>query len=134
WATSLSFATTCRTRSHQSITVSGLIGMLSQESGACCSSYEKPMVNQRLEDRFRVYRSGNVMDLSKYECPVCAQSRMRISPTFWQCEGCGEKYATVKGVPKLYREEDLGQRDRALRDSFYNGFLGKYYSHVMPFL
>jgi len=74
------------------------------------------------------------MDLSKYECPVCAQNRLRVSPTFWQCEGCGEKYASVKGVPKLYREVDLGQRDRALRDFFYNGFLGKYYSHVMPFL
>jgi ubiquinone/menaquinone biosynthesis C-methylase UbiE len=74
------------------------------------------------------------MDLSKYECPVCAQNRLRVFPTFWQCEGCGEKYATVRGVPKLYREKDVGQRDRALRDFFYNGFLGKYYQHVMPFL
>jgi ubiquinone/menaquinone biosynthesis C-methylase UbiE len=54
--------------------------------------------------------------------------------TFWQCEHCGQKYTTTKGVPRLYIEQELGQRDRALRDFFYNGFLGKYYQHVMPFL
>lgn len=74
------------------------------------------------------------MDLSKYECPVCAQNRLAEGPTFWQCEGCGEKYYTIRGVPRLYREKDLGERDRVLRDFFYNGFLGRYYSHVMPFL
>ena len=74
------------------------------------------------------------MNLSKYQCLVCDQSRMRAYTTFWQCEHCGEKYPTLKGIPRLYLEKDLGQRDRALRDFFYNGFLGKYYQHVMPFL
>ena len=74
------------------------------------------------------------MDLSKYKCLVCDQSRLRVLPAFWQCDACGEKYATVKGIPRLYLERDLGQHDRALRDSFYNGFLGKYYQQVMPFL
>jgi SAM-dependent methyltransferase len=74
------------------------------------------------------------MNLSKYKCVVCEQSRMRANTTFWQCEHCGEKYATLKGIPRLYLEKDLGKRDRALRDFFYNGFLGKYYQHVMPFL
>jgi ubiquinone/menaquinone biosynthesis C-methylase UbiE len=74
------------------------------------------------------------MNLSKYQCLVCQQNRLRAFTTFWQCEGCGERYPTVKGIPRLYLEQDLGQRDRALRDFFYNGFLGKYYQHVMPFL
>jgi len=74
------------------------------------------------------------MNLSKYKCPVCDQSRMRAYSTFWECEHCEEKYPTVNGIPKLYLEKDVGQRDRVLRDFFYNGFLGKYYQHVMPFL
>jgi len=74
------------------------------------------------------------MNLSKYQCLVCDQNRLRAFTTFWQCEGCGERYATVKGIPRLYLEQDLGQHDRALRDFFYNGFLGKYYRYVMPFL
>jgi len=34
----------------------------------------------------------------------------------------------------LYLENRIGQKDRALRDYFYNGFLGSYYQYVMPFL
>lgn len=74
------------------------------------------------------------MNLSKYRCLVCEQNRLRVSADFWQCENCEEKYATVRGIPRLYLEQDLGDRDRTLRDVFYNGFLGKYYQHVMPFL
>jgi ubiquinone/menaquinone biosynthesis C-methylase UbiE len=74
------------------------------------------------------------MNFSKYQCLVCGQNRLRVFTDLWQCEGCGEKYATVKGIPKLYLERDVGHHDRALRDSFYNGFLGKYYQQVMPFL
>jgi ubiquinone/menaquinone biosynthesis C-methylase UbiE len=74
------------------------------------------------------------MNLSKYRCIVCEQGPLRAYATFWQCEQCGEKFSTVSGVPRLYVETELGQRDRALRDFFYNGFLGKYYQHVMPFL
>lgn len=54
--------------------------------------------------------------------------------TFWKCEYCGKQYPCVKGIPKLYLECDVGQRDRALRDYFYNGFLGTHYQYVMPFL
>lgn len=74
------------------------------------------------------------MNFSKYQCLVCQQNRLRADSDFWQCENCGEKYSTLKGIPRLYLEKDLGQQDRTLRDSFYNGFLGKYYQHVMPFL
>lgn len=74
------------------------------------------------------------MNLSKYKCLVCEQCRLRVYTTFWECEHCGAKYGTVTGVPKLFLEKNLGLRDRALRDFFYNGFLGKYYGQVMPFL
>lgn len=74
------------------------------------------------------------MNLSKYKCLVCDQCRLRAEPDFWQCENCGHRYPTVRGVPKLFLETKLGEHDRRLRDSFYNGFLGKYYQHVMPFL
>lgn len=74
------------------------------------------------------------MNLSKYQCVVCGKGPMRIGPAFWQCDHCGEKYEIVNGIPKLYVEKNLGQRDRKLRDSFYNGFLGKHYQHIMPFL
>ncbi|MGH9872775.1 MAG: methyltransferase domain-containing protein [Pyrinomonadaceae bacterium] len=74
------------------------------------------------------------MSPSKYKCVVCEQDGLRGYSTFWECEHCGEKFSTVNGVPRLYVESELGERDRSLRDFFYNGFLGKYYQHVMPFL
>ena len=74
------------------------------------------------------------MNLANYRCVVCEQGPLRVYSTYWECEHCGEKFATVEGVPRLYREKELGERDRKLRDFFYNGFLGKYYQHVMPFL
>jgi len=74
------------------------------------------------------------MNLSKYRCVVCEQGPLRAYTTYWQCEHCGEQFPTVRGVPKLYREASLGSQDRTLRDSFYNGFLGRYYQQVMPFL
>lgn len=74
------------------------------------------------------------MNLSKYKCLVCDQCRLRAQSDYWECENCGHKYPTVRGVPKLLLETKLGERDRRLRDFFYNGFLGKYYGHVMPFL
>lgn len=74
------------------------------------------------------------MNLSKYRCIACENGPLRAYSTFWECEHCHEKYSTVKGVPRLYLEKELGKQDRVLRDFFYNGFLGKYYQHVMPFL
>lgn len=74
------------------------------------------------------------MNLSNYKCLVCDQSRLQAYTTFWRCEQCGHNYPVVAGMPKLLLEENIGQRDRALRDIFYNGFLGRFYQHVMPFL
>ncbi len=40
----------------------------------------------------------------------------------------------MNGIPRLYVESKLGNKDKELRDKFYNGFLGTYYQNVMPFL
>jgi ubiquinone/menaquinone biosynthesis C-methylase UbiE len=74
------------------------------------------------------------MNLSKYRCVACNEGQLRAHNTGWQCEHCEQTYSTIGGVPRLYLEKAVGERDRKLRDFFYNGFLGKYYQHVMPFL
>jgi ubiquinone/menaquinone biosynthesis C-methylase UbiE len=40
----------------------------------------------------------------------------------------------VQGVPQLLVDQDLSRTDRWLRDYFYNGFLGRFYQFIMPFL
>lgn len=74
------------------------------------------------------------MNIAKYQCLNCKQSAWVVSPTFWKCEHCGQEYKSVRGVPKLYLESHLGKKDVALREYLYNGFLGRYYFYVMPFL
>ena len=74
------------------------------------------------------------MNLSKYQCPNCRRSELRVQSTVWRCEHCGTEYKVVHGIPRLYVESELGKKDKELRDKFYNGFLGTYYQHVMPFL
>jgi SAM-dependent methyltransferase len=37
-------------------------------------------------------------------------------------------------VPCLYLEDQLGRHDRKLRDQLYDGLLGRFYRHLMPFL
>lgn len=74
------------------------------------------------------------MSLNKYQCPNCQKSELCNQSTLWSCQHCGKKYPCVNGIPRLYLEDSLGEKDRELRDSFYNGFLGTYYQHVMPFL
>jgi ubiquinone/menaquinone biosynthesis C-methylase UbiE len=74
------------------------------------------------------------MDLSKYRCLNCGKNLWAAYTTFWKCENCGQQYSCVSGIPRLYLENHIGQEDKALRDYFYNGFLGSYYQYVMPFL
>jgi SAM-dependent methyltransferase len=71
---------------------------------------------------------------SPYRCVMCSGSRWSTSPTLWRCTTCGHGYPCRNGIPALYVEEQLGDNDRVLRDRLYNGFLGRYYQHVMPFL
>jgi ubiquinone/menaquinone biosynthesis C-methylase UbiE len=74
------------------------------------------------------------MNLSKYRCLNCHANEWRTYTTYWQCAQCGQQYPCSKGVPRLYLESRVGPQDRALRDYFYNGLLGRYYQHIMPFL
>jgi SAM-dependent methyltransferase/uncharacterized protein YbaR (Trm112 family) len=74
------------------------------------------------------------MDAAAYLCPKCRQSLWNNTAAFWNCASCGERYPCINGIPKLFLESDLGQQDRELRDYFYDGLLGTYYQHVMPFL
>lgn len=74
------------------------------------------------------------MNLSKYRCPKCQKSQWLIDSAFWSCQHCKQKYSCVEGIPRLYLEDALGEKDKELRDKFYDGFLGTYYQHVMPFL
>jgi SAM-dependent methyltransferase len=74
------------------------------------------------------------MNLSKYECLNCGQGAWETYSTLWMCRQCQQVYSCVSGIPRLYVEGSVGERDRELRDYFYNGLLGTYYQHVMPFL
>jgi len=74
------------------------------------------------------------VNLSKYQCPNCQQSAFRTDSTLWICQNCGQEFPCIEGIPRLYLENLLGEKDRELRDKLYNGFLGTYYQHVMPFL
>ncbi len=74
------------------------------------------------------------MNLSKYQCLNCRRGTWQTYSTFWRCEDCGWKYPCVNGIPKLYIDDSIGQKDRELRDHFYNSLLGTYYQHLMPFL
>lgn len=74
------------------------------------------------------------MDFSKYRCLNCGKNTWNAYTTLWKCTSCGQQYSCVSGVPRLFLEKNIGQKDKALRDYFYNGFLGSYYQYVMPFL
>ena len=74
------------------------------------------------------------MDLAKYRCLKCRQSRWAVYATLWRCEACGHRYPCVQGIPRLFSEEELSEQTRALRDDFYDGLVGSYYRFVMPFL
>jgi ubiquinone/menaquinone biosynthesis C-methylase UbiE len=74
------------------------------------------------------------MIFSKYQCLNCRQSNWQIYSTLWRCGNCSQQYPCVKGIPKLYIESSVGQKDRELRDYFYNSLLGTYYQSMMPFL
>lgn len=69
-----------------------------------------------------------------YRCPVCKQSNFRTSSTQWICSSCNMTYKCISGIPKLYVEEKVGLHDRNLRDHFYDGIFGIWYSFMMPFI
>ena len=70
----------------------------------------------------------------KYRCLKCDGSSFSASSTVWVCGRCGEKYACVHGMPKLYFDDRIGPQDRKLRDKFYDGVFGAFYAFMMPFI
>ena len=74
------------------------------------------------------------MNLSRYRCPQCHASSFRTEPARWHCEACGQDFPFVDGIPWLLVDRALGARDRKLRTTLYDGFLGRHYQQVMPFL
>lgn len=74
------------------------------------------------------------MGLEKYRCLRCGSARWKVSSTVWTCEECQRNYPCRWGVPKLVLDEKISSQDRRLRDRFYDGIFGKYYSFTMACL
>jgi SAM-dependent methyltransferase len=74
------------------------------------------------------------MDLSKFRCPQCRESRWTTNSTAWTCDACGRAYPCIAAIPKLYLDEKLAAKDRDLRDTFYDGLFGVFYRHIWPLL
>lgn len=72
--------------------------------------------------------------MSKNKCLKCNGEDFLKYSTLWQCKACQHFFPCFNGMPKLYLENDIGIKDRSLRDYFYNGFLGQFYQTAMPFL
>ncbi len=71
---------------------------------------------------------------SKYLCLKCGSNTFVEYSTFWECSQCATQYPCFRGMPKLVLENQIGEKDKTLRDYFYNGLLGKFYQSLMPFL
>jgi SAM-dependent methyltransferase len=70
----------------------------------------------------------------KYLCLKCSDQDFNKFSTYWECSKCQTVYVCFNGMPKLYLENQIGDKDKSLRDYFYNGWLGKFYQFLMPFL
>jgi len=71
---------------------------------------------------------------SKYVCIKCHGKSFLKCSTLWKCTNCEHCFPCVNGMPKMYLENLLGEKDKSLRDYFYNGILGKFYQFLMPFM
>jgi ubiquinone/menaquinone biosynthesis C-methylase UbiE len=65
---------------------------------------------------------------------ACGKKELLRFYTHWECQSCGHRYLCVRGIPKLYIEEYVGEADKRLRDRLYNNLLGRFYNFMMPFL
>jgi len=74
------------------------------------------------------------MDELKYRCLKCGEGLFNKYSTLWICRNCKTVYMCFNGMPKLYLESQIGEKDKSLRDYFYNGVLGRFYQFLMPFL
>lgn len=74
------------------------------------------------------------MSLFKYQCPQCKQQQFNMTSTLWQCLACHSQYPCDEGIPIFHQDNDLNSHDKSLRDTFYNGLVGRFYPFIMPLL
>ena len=67
-----------------------------------------------------------------FRCPKCHSSRLDTFATLWRCTFCGRVFPCVQGVPILYLEEQVSERDKHLRDYLYESWLGSTYNFAIP--
>lgn len=69
-----------------------------------------------------------------FECPSCNNDQFNYYSNFWSCTTCGKEYELFEGIPRFYNQADVNAHDKFLKKYFYEGFLGKFYFFLMPFL
>lgn len=74
------------------------------------------------------------LQASLYKCPKCGGADFGVSSTRWTCRRCGEAFACVAGMPRLFVEERVGTQDRKLRRIMYDGLFGRFYQLTMPLI
>lgn len=75
----------------------------------------------------------NVRD-TKFRCLTCNSCDFQTSTTQWRCLDCARVYSCASGIPRLFSEDALGDQDRKLRASLYDGVFGRFYQFMMPFI
>lgn len=73
-------------------------------------------------------------DRQKYICLNCKSTSFDKKIESWECENCNTVFEIKNGIPRLFLENEIGIKDKTLRDYFYNGLLGRFYQILMPFL
>ena len=68
-----------------------------------------------------------------YQCPKCS-SVLKVDEERILCQGCGSEFDVKNDIAFLLDEKQLGWSDKKLRDTFYDGVLGKFYQRLMPLL
>jgi len=75
------------------------------------------------------------MSITDYcNCPNCGKSELTATSTMWICASCRSEFSCHHGIPGLYIENQVSLHDRSLRDKFYDGVFGVWYSFMMPFI
>lgn len=69
----------------------------------------------------------------KYQCPTCSTA-LKAGNNLYHCEPCGIDFEVKNEIAFLLDEKQLGWSDKKLRDTFYDGVLGKFYQRLMPLL
>lgn len=69
-----------------------------------------------------------------YSCPQCCNTEFSMHSSLWECRSCNTKYVCISGIPNLCIEHKIAAHDVGLRNTFYEGIFGIWYSFMMPFI